>query len=189
MWFRHFKRQTNILLWTNALVVVASGMLAPIYALYVKRIGGDLMDASITATMFFLSAGITSVLSGKLIDKIKEDEWIIVVGYLLMGLGYILYMLIKTPGQLFFVQILMGFSEALYYPALDTLYSKYIDNKERAGITWGSYEGMYYFTTAVGALLGGLVAHLFGFNYIFVIMSIFCFISAGYIAFLPRKLL
>ena len=189
MFFRHFKKQINVLLWTNALVVVASGMLAPIYALYVKRIGGDLMDASITATMFFLSAGITSLLSGRLIDRIKEDEWVIVIGYLLMGLGYILYMLIRTPSQLFFVQILMGFSEALYYPALDTLYSKYIDNQKRAGITWGSFEGMYYFTTAAGAILGGVIAKIFSFNYIFVVMAAFCIISAVYIALLPRKLL
>ena len=183
-----YRKQTKILLWTNGLVIAASGMLVPIYALYVKRIGGSLLDASITSSIFFLSAGITSIISGKIVDKIKEDEIMLAIGYLIIGLGYIFYMLVQSPLQLFFVQMLIGFSEALYYPALDVLYSKYV-SKEKSGIIWGSYEGMYYFTTAFGAIAGGLIVKFLGFNFLFLSMASLCFISAIYILSLSRETL
>ena len=54
---------------------------------------------------------------------------------------------------------------------------------------WGIWESMYYFTTAIGALIGGLIVSLFGFSSIFTLMSVLCFSSAIYLGFLvPKKL-
>jgi len=40
------KKKLKILLVTNGLILLSGAMIGPIYAIYVKKIGGDLLDAS-----------------------------------------------------------------------------------------------------------------------------------------------
>lgn len=185
---RLFNKALRILLITNGLVLIAGAMLGPIYALFVKQIGGDLFDASITGGVFALAAGITTLIAGRYADKIDHDELIVALGYVFMGFGFILYLFVNSIWFLFGIQLLTGFAEAIYSPAFDALYSRHL-NVKKAGRQWGAWESMNYFTFAIGAALGGVVASNFGFNAIFIIMAGLCFASATYIYFLPRKIL
>ena len=185
---RIFNKALRILLITNGLVLLAGAMLGPIYALFVERIGGDLLDASLTGGLFALAAGVTTLIAGKFVDKNKRNELIIVLGYFTMGLGFLLYIFVNSIWFLFGVQILIGFAEAFYSPAFDALYSKHI-TKKKAGREWGAWESMNYFSIAIGAVIGGLIVSNFGFNAIFIVMSVLCFISAGYIFYLRKRIL
>lgn len=183
-----FNKALRILLTTNAMILLAGAMIGPIYALFVEKVGGDLLDASFAGAIFALAAGITTLISGKYSDRIKENELIIVAGYLIMGIGFLLFIFIETVPQLLLVQILIGFGEAIYSPAFDAQYSKHLDG-HKSGTQWGAWESMNYFTTAIGATLGGIIVTILGFNAIFVAMSALCTFSALYIYFLPRKAL
>lgn len=178
----------RILLVTNALILIAGGMLGPIYAIFIESIGGDLLDISIVATGFSLMAGITTLIIGRLSDSIKESELIIVAGYALMGLGFFSYLFVDSVLSLFFVGALIGFAEAIYSPAFDAVYTKHME-KETAGNIWGVWESMSYFTSATGAIIGGLLVTRYGFDIIFITMSTLCFLSALYIYLLPRIVL
>jgi len=187
-----FKRKKNkaipIIIATDSLVMFASAMLAPIFALFVDKIGGTLLDASMTVGAFALAAGFTSLLSGKYTDKIKEKEYIVIAGYLIIGIGFLLMFFAESVAMLVFIQLLIGFGQALYSPAFDALFTQHA-NRKKMGRQWGAWESMYYFTTAAGAFLGGLIVTIFSFSAMFVIMALLCFGSAVYILFLPRKLL
>lgn len=183
-----FNKALKVLLSTNALIFIAGAMLAPIYALFVDEIGGDLLDASMTGGIFALAAGITTLAAGKYADKVKESELIVVLGYLIIAIAYVLFIFVDSIFMLFLVQIFMGIGSAIYAPAFDALYSKHLD-KRRAGTQWGAWESMAYFTTAAGAGIGGLIVNRFGFDTLFIIMALLAFISAMYIYFLPRKVL
>ena len=89
-----FNKALRILLITNGLVLLASAMLGPIYALFVENIGGDLLDASLTGGLFALAAGITTLVAGRFADKNKRGDLIVVFGYTLMGIGFLLYILL-----------------------------------------------------------------------------------------------
>ncbi len=181
-------RALRILLVTNALVLVAGAMLAPIYALFVDKIGGDLFDAGLTGGVFALAAGITTLIAGRFADKIRENELIVVLGYVIMGVGFLLLTKVGSILSLFLVQALIGFAEAVYAPAFDALYSRHLDRRH-AGREWGLWEAIHYFAITIGAIVGGFIATKFGFQILFVIMSVLSFISALYIYFLPRKVL
>jgi MFS family permease len=183
-----FNRPLKILLLTNSLILVAGAMLGPIYALFVEKIGGDLLDASLTAGMFALTAGIVTLISGKFSDKVKENELIVILGYAIMGLGFLLYTVCNSIFFLLIIQIIIGFGEAIYAPAFDAIYSKHL-TKKQAGRQWGAWEAMNYFSIAIGAVIGGLIVTAFGFNVLFVIMAMMSFLSAVYIYQLPRKVL
>lgn len=185
---RLFNKAIRILLATNGMILIAVAMLGPIYALFVEEIGGDLLDASFAFAVFALAAGITTLISGKYSDRIKENELIVVVGYGIMGAAFFGYMLVDSIWSLLIVQVIIGLGEAIYSPAFDALYSKHLDG-HKTGREWGAWEAINYFTTAIGAICGGLLVVNFGFNTMFIAMGLLCFGSAVYIWQLPRKVL
>lgn len=186
---RHFlNKALRILLSTNAMILVAGAMIGPIYAIYIEKIGGDLLDASFAGAIFALAAGLTSLISGKYSDKIKENEIVVVLGYAIIGLGFGLYTFVNSVAFLFIVQIIIGFGNAIYAPAFDAVYSKHIDGR-KAGTQWGAWESLNYFTAAVGAIIGGAIVTVFGFQAIFIIMAAMCLGSAFFIYRLPRRVL
>lgn len=175
----------RILMITNMLVLTAGAMLGPIYALFVEKIGGDLLEASFAGGIFALAAGITTILAGKYADKNKRNEWIIATGYGIMGIGFLMYMFVESIWFLFGIQILIGSAEAFYSPAFDSLYSKHLTPKKE-GRQWGAYESLNYFSIAIGAVIGGIIATIFGFNALFIGMSGLCFLSAIYLFILKK---
>jgi len=183
-----FNRALRVLLVTNGVILFAAAMMGPIYALFVEQIGGDILDASLTGAIFAFAAGITALISGRYADRIKENELIIVLGYSMIGLGFFLYIFVDSILFLFLVQVIIGFGEAIYSPAFDALYTKHIDH-HKAGLEWGAWETMNYFIYAIGAVVGGILVSLFGFDLIFLIMMSISLLSALYIYILPRRVL
>ncbi|MDD3647176.1 MAG: MFS transporter [Candidatus Dojkabacteria bacterium] len=185
---RRYNKRVRILLITNSLVMIASAMFGPIYALFVEDIGGDLLDASIVFAAFSLASAIITYSIGDFTDKTKEKELIIVAGYFIIGFGFLSMLLAKSILVLLITQIIIGAGWAIFSPAFDVVFTEHLNNK-KAGKDWGAWETLYYFTSAFGALTGGLLVTYLGFHFMFIVMALLCFLSAGYIYFLPRKVL
>jgi predicted MFS family arabinose efflux permease len=176
----------RILLFTNSMILLSAAMLGPIYALFVERIGGDLMDASIAGSIFALVAGLTTFVSGKYSDRVKESELIVALGYTIIGCGFLLYTVADSIYFLFMIQAIIGLGEAIYSPAFDSLYSKHLDG-DKSGAQWGAWESMNYFSIACGASIGGLIVTYLGFDTLFILMGTLSIGSALYILQLKRE--
>lgn len=140
-----FNKALRVLLIADGIVSLAGAMLGPIYAFFVEEVGGDIFDAGITSAVYFLTAGITSLMAGKYADRIKENELIIVFGYAVMGIGFLLYLAVNSIWFLFVVMVVTGFATSIYAPAFDAIYSKHC-SKNKAGLQWGGlgvYELFY----------------------------------------------
>lgn len=186
---RFFNHAIRILLGTNALILLASAMLGPIYAIFVTQIGGDLMDASIAGFLFAISAGLITLLTGKYADGVKHNDKILVLGYSIIGVGFLLYPFVASVYTLFAIQALIGIGNAVYSPAFDKLYSIHLDHG-KDGEEWGTWESLNYFMGAFGALLGGWLVTKFGFNTLFYMMAVLSFSSGIYLyALSPRRVL
>jgi MFS family permease len=183
-----FNKALRILLITNGLILIAGAMLIPIYAFFVEQIGGNLLDAGLTGGVFAIAAGITTLLSGKFTDKSERKGLIVVFGYLTMGTGFLLLIFVNSIWFLFGIQILIGFSTAFYSPAFDVLYTNNV-TETKVGREWAAWEAINHFSVAIGAIIGGFIANSFGFNAIFIIMAILCFISGGYLLCIHKKTL
>lgn len=183
-----FNKPLRILLVTNGSILAAAAMLGPIYALFVEKIGGDLLDASYAFGIFALVAGLVTLFSGRYADRIKDPELVIALGYLIMGIGFFGYIFVDSVQFLFVVQIIIGLGEAIYSPAFDATYSSHLSGN-RFGSEWGAWEAINYLTAAFGAISGGLIVTLLGFNGMFVIMGLISIASALYILHLPREVL
>lgn len=183
-----FNKALRILLATNGMVLLASAMLGPIYALYVEKIGGNLLEASITGALFAFVAGTTVLISGNYSDRIKRKELVVVFGYILVGIGFILYTQVNSIWFLLIVQVIIGFGGAIYNAPFDALYSEHL-SEGKDGSQWGAWEAMNYYVTAIGAFVGGIIVTEFGFNPLFIIMALLCFLSAIYVYRLPKRVL
>lgn len=181
-------RAVRLLLTTNSLILLAMAMLGPIYALFVQEVGGDILDAGLAGFAFGITAGIVSLFSGKLTDKIAEDKIIVVVGYTLIAIGFFSYLFVDNMKMLLISQIILGFGEAVYSPAFDSEFSRHLDDGE-SGVMWGVWESLNYFTAAGGALIAGALVQGFGYNPLFIIMGALSMVAAIYVFLIPKKVL
>ena len=177
---KNLKKPTKILLLTNWLVLISAAMIAPIYAIYVEQIWGDLMDASIALGLFALTAWIFTLLSWNFTDKIKNKTLLIVLWYILIWIWFFLYTIVDSIMFLFAVQILIWIWEAIYSPPFDALYWESLKKNQR-WFGWGVWEFTNYFTIAIWAFTWWLMVTYFWFNSIFISMWILCFVSALYL--------
>jgi MFS family permease len=170
------------------MVLMAGAMFGPIYAIFVEGIGGNLLDASMAYAVYAAAAGAVTLASGRIADKIKENELITVLGYLIIAIGYFGYLGVQSIWGLLVVQAVVGMGEAIYSPAYDAVYSKHLDG-HKSGTQWGAWESLNYLTLAVGAATGGGLVALFGFRAMFAVMAVLCVMSAVFIWRLPRRVL
>jgi uncharacterized membrane protein len=162
-------RILRTLLLTDSFSILAAGMFGPIYAIFVERIGGDILDAGGAYAAFAIASGVFLFLISRWEDHVKHKEKLIVIGYSLGSLGILGYLFISAPIHLFLVQAVLGIAGAISSPAYDAIFSRNLD-KGRFASEWGMYESMEYIVTAIAALSGAFIASLYGFPSLFLMM-------------------
>ncbi len=163
------QQELKILLLASALFMLSGGLLGPIYAIFVEDIGGDILTAGTSYAIFAIIAGTLIFFVSRWEDHVKHLEKLVVVGYALSCVGFLGYILIRNPMDLFIVQAIFGIGQAVGAPAFDGLYSKHLD-KGKFASEWGVWESMALLITGAAAAVGSFVANFFGFKFLFVIM-------------------
>ncbi len=179
----------KILLFADGLFLLAGAMLGPIYAIFVERIGGDILTAGTSFAIFSLVMGILILVFGKIEDIfLKETELWICLGYLIIAIGFFGYLHVTSPLHLFIVQIILGIGEAIQIPGYSAVYSRHLDHKKYA-FQWGAWDSIRNFAAALGAIAGALIVTVFGFKPLFIIMGSLALAGSVIIYFTPRKIL
>ena len=162
-------KQLKLFLAANSFFLLAAGMLGPIYALFVKEIGGGVLVAGSSWAIFMIVSGLGIFIMGGIQDNIKKDKLVIIIGYALESLGFLGYFFVSNVIHLFMVQLLLGISMVIQTPVFDSFYTKYLE-KGRFASQWSAWEGMYFTITGVAALIGAFLVKIFGFKVLFLIM-------------------
>lgn len=163
------RKEIKLLLLSFGLFLLAGGLLGPIYAIFVERIGGDLLTAGGSYSVFALAAGILIFFISKWEDRIKHQEKLVIISYAIAAIGFLGYLFVKTPLQLFFIQAIFGIGTAIGSPAYDGTYSKYLE-KGKFASQWGAWESMHWIVIGISSALGGFIAKTYGFQTLFTIM-------------------
>ncbi len=169
-------RKLKFLLGASGMSITAGALIGPIYAVFVEQIGGDLLDAGGAYGVYAGVAAILTFLFSRWEDHVRHQEKLVVLGYALGCIGFLGYMFIRNPLELFLVQMIFGVADSIKDPAYDGLYSKFLD-KGKFVSEWGLWETMYYMVTAVAATVGGFVATFWGFGALFTLMFLFSFVG------------
>jgi len=166
------KRALKILLYADGLVLFGFGLLAPIYAIFVENIGGNVLDAGITYAIYLFVLGFFTYFISRWENHSKYKEKLLSFSYLLFCFAAVGYFLIVNRYHLFLVQILIGIAEAFNSPVYDGLYSKFLD-KGKFVTEWGLYASMRSFVTGLAAIAGAAIAFYFNFKLLFIVMFFF----------------
>lgn len=181
-------RSLRILITTNSILVFIVGLFAPFYAVFVQDIGGNIAFAGFSWAIFSIVAGVLIFLFSNWELKVKEQELLIALGYVLRGGVFLSYAFMSSMTQLIATQILWGVASALGTPAFDSVYASHT-SQEDSIVQWGGWEGISAIMSGVAALIGGVVIQLFGYQFVFIAMTLISFALGIYIWRLPRDVL
>ncbi len=179
-------KQLKLFLAVNSFFVFSIGMFWPIYAIYVQKIGGDILDAGTASAIFMIVSGVGILFMGKVQDKIKRDKPVIIVGYSLMSISFLGYFFVSNVAQLFLVQVLLGISSVIVTPAYDSFYTKYLE-KGKFASQWGAWEASWHIVTGIAALVGAFLAKMLNFKALFMAMFLISLIGLAMSILLKEK--
>lgn len=177
----------KILLATDTLVLIAGAMLVPYYAVFVEKVGGDILEAGLAAGVYAVVAGFATLIAGKWGDRAARKEFLVGGAYLAIALCFVAYIFVNSIWELLIVQAVLGLAQAVYVPAYDALYTAHLGGQRMASSRWSLWEASSFFAIAVGAVVGALIVHYMSFTGLLVAMAGLCIISGIYLFTLPRK--
>ncbi len=178
-----------VLLLGDMSAMIAGAMLAPLYALLVQKVGGDILDIGYVAAAFAAAAGCMALIAGRFAARAGGRTRIIGIGYILQGIGYLGYVFVHTMVELLVVQVFIGLAVAMYQSAYDSLYGQYAGRGASSSQQWSFWESGAYFAAAIGAMAGAALLSFMSFQAVFIAMAILCFIAAIVILVFGRKYL
>lgn len=184
----HLNRSLRILITLSMVMNFIIGMFSPFYAIYVKQIGGDVAFAGISWAVLEVVCGVLTLLFVKWELRVREQELLMALGYILRAGVFFSYIFMTSMTQLILTQVLWGIAIAIGTPAFDAVYAAHT-SKESSIAEWGGLEGVISIAVGVAALIGGFVIRSFGFSIIFVLMALVCLVQGIYVWLLPRDVL
>ncbi len=164
------------LIFSNSFFIFAGNLLVPLYALFINQLGFGAEVAGILFGTKFISAVLTQCVMLRLKDRVHLDYQLLKYNYLIRGLAWFSLVFFQNIYLLFLVEIFVGFSEAIGTPAYAALVSENLDKKRHIS-EWASLYFVSNITTAAASILSGFIVTLFGFPYLFFIMSSLAFTS------------
>lgn len=167
---------TKILLTASFLALFPLGLLGPIYAIFVKNIGGDLLEIGLSYGLFLITSGIFVIFFGRSNLFKKNLKIMVFFGYLLLTVGEAGYLLVQNPIHLFIVQIIIGAAGGILEPSWDGLFSSNL-TEERATSLWSLWAGGRDIISGIGAFAGAAIVATYSFTTLFIIMAVFNIIA------------
>jgi MFS family permease len=159
----------KILITSSIFYNFAAGMFGPIYAIFAQKIGGSILVASSAIAMYTAVVGILILVFGRFEDRLDKKK-IFITGRAVNVVGVAGYIFVSSPIDLFLVQIILGIAIAMMNPTFEALYSRGL-RKGHEAFEWSVWEGSINLVLAGAAVVGGIVATVFGFTALFILMT------------------
>lgn len=164
----------RLLIMSDIVWMGATGLLGPIFALYVVDFipGADAAVAGTAAAIYLVTKSLLQVPVATIIDKIRgeqDDYWFLICGSLTAALVPLSYLFISTVAQLYLVQFILGAITAVTFPSYMAIFTRHIDHT-REGTEWGVYFTLVDMSSAVAASVGGVMSTYLGFHTLIITM-------------------
>ena len=157
------------------LASLGAGLYAPLYAAFVEKVGGDLIDAGYAWSAFAFASAFVTYIAGDMAERYSRKS-IVAFGFFLASIGIMLFFFATSPLYIAAGEILIGVGWAVTNPAWDAIFSLHL-NRERPGKTWSYYYMGTYIAQGLGSVVSGIFATLFGFRALFLLASFLSFLG------------
>ncbi|MBN2198011.1 MFS transporter [Candidatus Wolfebacteria bacterium] len=181
--FFNFNKIIKILILSDISLLTGLGFIAPIFAIFLTTNieGGNVQVAGFAASIFWIVECLAIIPIGKYLDRNhgeKDDLLFIVIGNFLTVLAILGYIFADLPWHIYFLQIIYALGMSMNIPGYTAIFTRHID-KGKEAFSWSARGALVAVGSGVGGALGGIVAHNFGFNNLFIGVIIFILLSSA----------
>ena len=169
-------KNIKLLLLASILIHSGTNLLAPIYAIFISDIGGNLLDAGVAVGIYALLKGILYFVFDKMDETRFNKRLMMFSGYTIMGVAYALYIFATIPLHVFLIQALLAVGETVINPSWSAVIAMSLQQGKERHI-YSHFYGYRSLFEGVAAIAGGLFAMKFGFDLVFGVMAAFAFSS------------
>lgn len=169
------------------------GFISPIFALFAvgKVAGATVLTVGIASALYWVTKSLLQLPMAIFLDRRDGDHLdlhVLIVGIMLAGFDAMAFPLISSVWSLYALTALQGAAFALYTPSWSAVFSRHLD-KNHYAFDWSLDSTTVGISSGVAALVGGIVARLFGFDAVFILTGAFSFASAFLLLAVPNLVL
>lgn len=161
----------------NGIFTFAAMLVSPIFAFYLEGLSGSLISISITSTFFMVSTAFFLVLMSMIGDRLPHKSWLIVVGYLIRSIVWILYIFVTSIEQIYFLQIFLGLADAIGNTSFDVSVAEHLEDGKHVE-NYSTWKLIVAVGSGLAAITGGFIVDISSFKVLFLIMSLLCIIAS-----------
>ena len=133
---------------------LAFGMsfVSPVLPLLLKKMGASSASIGQIQTSYFLSFTLTTLLLGRLIDKIGS-KILIICGLIIFGMGFLAMPFLTKPSLFYLIRTIQGIGTALLFAPTETAIN-IISPPEKRATNMGIYGVVFAIGFAIGPIIG-----------------------------------
>jgi hypothetical protein len=175
-------KNIKLLLAASTLIHSGANLLAPVFAIFLVNIEGTLLETGIAVGIYTILRGVFYLAFSKAKESRFSRKAMMAWGYAIRGAVYVAYLGVSTIEQVFVLQAILSFGEAIITPSWSaTIANSLTEGKERE--IYAKFYGYRSLFEGVAAIVGGAFAMLVGFHALFVMMAVCAFAAAALMVF------
>ncbi|MCK4781794.1 MFS transporter [Candidatus Parcubacteria bacterium] len=172
----------KILILSDVALIGGLGFVVPIFAIFLTNNiqGGNIQVAGFAASIYWIVNSLVLIPFGKYLDKNhgeEDDLYFIIIGNILAALAVFGYIFSYLPWHIYCLQAVYALGMGMNIPGYTAIFTRHID-KGKEAFDWSVRGALIGIGTGISGALGGMIAHNFGFETLFIGVTIFILISA-----------
>lgn len=151
------------------------GLLSPIFAVFVVQNieNSSLSVVGMASAIYWILKSFLRVPIGFFLDSRKGEEddfWFLFFGFILSSLVPFGYLMAKYPYHIYLLQSLQAIGMAMALSGWTAIFTRHIDEGKEA-TEWGIDATLVGLGIGISGLLGSMVAQIFGFKTVFILVG------------------
>lgn len=172
----------TILIFSDMVLLTGLGFVAPILAIFLTDNikGGNVEIAGFAAAVYWIVMSLVIVPFGKYLDKNHgefDDLWFVSIGNFLAALSVFGFLFSSLPWHIYFFHAIYALGMGMNIPGYTAIFTRHVD-KGKEALSWSTRAAFVGVGSGIAGALGGVIAHRFGFNTLFIGVGIFIIFSA-----------
>ena len=162
-----FSIEFKLLTCATGFLSLSAGLLAPIFAVFVLHLKGDLRHIGEMIALYTLGSGCLGYFMARYSESFKY--WMLFVSFPLYAFASLCFLLANGILMLYLAQALLAVSTGLSTPGMTNQVSYHIRGMD-PGKSWQFYRLWGKFLAAVAGFAAGHLSHSYGFDLVFIMM-------------------
>jgi len=168
------KKLVLVILW-GTLFTFAVELIAPIYAIFVKDISGDILSVGFAYAIYSIVLATLQPFMGKIADKYGRIK-LSIFANMINSFGLFGYIFITNIFHVYFIQALLGVGSSIAAPSQQAMIAD-VTSKNKRGEEFGYLNMFLGYSSAIAAILAGVIAQFISFQVVFLIGGLVALIS------------